>query len=133
MPMERQTTLLLVEDEDRLRSLVAQFLRAGGLRVVEAGDGDEALERYRDGGPFDLVVMDMNLPRLAGVDVCRAIRRLDPGQPVLVCSAAILPDCDEELRELGGVHRLTKPFLPEALRRAIEVACAHSGVTLAAS
>ena len=61
-------TLLLVEDEDRLRDLVAQFLRGEGFRVVEASDGLEGVDRFADSGPFDLVLVDLNLPVFSGFD-----------------------------------------------------------------
>ena len=54
-------SLLLVEDEDRLRGLVAQFLRGEGFEVVEAGDGLQGVERFTDSGPFDLVLLDVML------------------------------------------------------------------------
>ena len=75
MAMNPLGTLLLVEDEDRLRGLVAQFLRGEGFRVVEAADGPQGVERFRDSGPFDLALVDLNLPIFSGVEVCRRIKR----------------------------------------------------------
>jgi DNA-binding response OmpR family regulator len=108
-------TLLLVEDEDRLRSLVAQFLRAEGYSVVEAGDGAQGVDRFADSGPFDLVLVDLNLPVFSGVEVCRRIKRLNPAQRLMVCSAAILRDHETALNALGIGHYLTKPYHPEEL------------------
>jgi CheY-like chemotaxis protein len=108
-------TLLLVEDEERLRCLVAQFLRDEGFHVVEAGDGPEGAERFSDSGPFDLVLVDLNLPTFSGVEVCRRIKRINPLQRVMVCSAAITPGHELSLNEVGVEHFLTKPYHPEQL------------------
>jgi DNA-binding response OmpR family regulator len=108
-------SLLLVEDEDRLRGLVAQFLRGEGFQVVEAGDGPEGVERFADSGPFDLALLDLNLPVFSGVEVCRRIKRANPAQRVIICSAAILPGHEDALTALGVDHFLTKPYHPEEL------------------
>lgn len=113
--MERRGSLLLVEDEEVLRGLVAQFLRGVGFRLVEAGDGQEGVERFTDSGPFDLALVDLNLPVFSGVEVCRRIRGQRPDQPIIICSAAILPEHEAALHALNIAHFLTKPYHPEAL------------------
>lgn len=113
--MERLGTVLLVEDEHVLRGLVAQFLRGAGFRVVEAADGPQAVERFASSGPFELVLLDLNLPGFFGDEVCRQIRLARPDQPVIICSAAITPELEDALRDLGVTHFLTKPYHPEAL------------------
>lgn len=110
-----QGTLLLVEDEERLRGLVAQFLRGEGFQVVEAGDGREGVERFGDSGPFDLVLVDLNLPVFSGVEVCRRIKIDSPAQRMMICSAAVLPNHEHALTALGVGHFLTKPYHPEDL------------------
>jgi two-component system, chemotaxis family, chemotaxis protein CheY len=115
MATEPLITLLLVEDEHRLRTLVAQFLRSEGFRVIEACDGPEGVERFSDSGPFDLVLVDLNLPVFSGVEVCRRIRRNRPDQRMMICSAAILGDHERALEDLGIGHFLTKPYHPEDL------------------
>src|SRR4051794_22449668 len=81
-PMDRRGSLLLVEDEDVLRMLVAQFLRAEGFSVCEAADGAEGVAKYAEEGPFDLLLVDLNLPCLPGVEVCRRVRKQSPGQKI---------------------------------------------------
>jgi len=115
MGLTRRGTLLLVEDEHILRGLVAQFLRHEGFQVVEAGDGAEGVERFGDSGPFDLALVDLNLPDFSGVEVCRRIKRVQPGQRLMICSAAILRDHEHALAALGIDHYLTKPYHPEVL------------------
>ena len=113
--MDRNATLLLVEDEPLLRRLVAQFLRGASYEVVEAVDGPDAVAHYSENGPFDLVMLDLNLPGFSGVEVARRMMRLNPDQSVLVCSAAIVPEAEEILRSLGIESFLTKPYHPEVL------------------
>lgn len=104
--------LLLVEDEALLRRLIAEFLRGEGYHVVEAADGSEGASLYAGHCPFDLVLLDLNLPILSGVDVCRRIKSLRPLQPVLICSAAILDWHVAELNDLNVDQFLTKPYHP---------------------
>ncbi len=107
--------ILLVEDECVLRELVAQFLRMEGFDVVEAADGLQGLERYVGLGPFEVVLLDLNLPGLSGVELCGRIKGIRPSQPVLICSAAILDDHLEALRALHVDQYLTKPYHPGEL------------------
>ena len=130
-PTDRRGSLLLVEDEHVLRSLVAQFLRTERYHVVEARDGAEGVARYGDSGPFDLALVDLNLPVFSGVEVCRRIKRVEPAQRIMICSAAIMADHETALLELGIEHFLTKPYHPEDLIAHIErelhpVATPHS-------
>jgi DNA-binding response OmpR family regulator len=113
-------SLLMVEDEERLRGLVAQFLRAEGFEVTEAGDGAQGVERFNDSGPFDLVLLDLNLPVYGGVEVCRRIKRARPAQRLVICSAAIMPSHEDALSALGVSHYLSKPYHPEDLIAHIE-------------
>jgi DNA-binding response OmpR family regulator len=108
-------TLLLVEDESRLRNLVAQVLRCEGYEVVEAADGREGVERFIDSGPFDLLLVDLNLPVFSGVEVCRRVRARNPDQRIMICSAAIVGDHERDLSLLGIGHFLTKPYRAEDL------------------
>jgi DNA-binding response OmpR family regulator len=113
--MDRQPTILLVEDEHVLRSLVAAFLRQAGYLVAEAADGAAAVLTFRGQGPFDAVLLDLNLPDCSGVDVCRSLREDEPDQPVIVASAAILPEHHHELAGMGISGYLTKPYHPDHL------------------
>ena len=113
--MARQHRLLLVEDEAVLRGLVAQFLRSAGFEVVEACDGPDGVDRFDGDGPFDLALVDLNLPGFSGVEVCRRIRLARPGQKILVCSAAVTQEFEQSLGAIGVQNFLTKPYHPEAL------------------
>jgi DNA-binding response OmpR family regulator len=109
-------TILVVDDEPTLRETLAENLEIEGFRVVTAADGREALERFHQSQP-DLVVLDLMLPELSGIEVCREIRR-ESGVPILMLTAR-----DSELDkvvglELGADDYVTKPFgLRELLAR----------------
>ncbi len=113
--MERRESVLVVEDEAILRMLVAQFLRNEGYEVFEAEDGGEGIRRFQEDGPFDLLLVDLNLPVCSGVEVCRQVKRRSPEQKVMICSAAIVPENEAALVSIGVVHFLTKPYHPENL------------------
>src|SRR5271157_976046 len=101
-------TLLVVDDEAVLRETLEYNLVRDGYRVVTAADGREAIAQFTAERP-DLVVLDVMLPELSGLDVCRVIRR-ESDVPILMLSAK-----DSELDrvvglELGADDYLTKPF-----------------------
>jgi DNA-binding response OmpR family regulator len=101
-------TILVVEDETTLRETLADALEVEGFRVVSAGDGREALARFRADRP-DLVLLDLMLPELSGIEVCRIIRA-ESGVPIVMLTAK-----DSELDkvvglELGADDYVTKPF-----------------------
>ncbi len=101
-------TILVVEDEPTLRETLAYNLEQDGFRVLAAADGREALVRFRS-APVDLVILDLMLPELSGMEVCRIIRQ-ESGVPILMLTAK-----DSEIDkvvglELGADDYVTKPF-----------------------
>lgn len=113
--MDRPYRLLLVEDEQVLRGLVGQFLRRSGYLVVEAADGQDGLREYDLGGPYDLVVSDLMMPRMDGIDLARALRARRDDLPIVICSAALRDEAERRLLEVGVSTWLHKPYHPEAL------------------
>jgi DNA-binding response OmpR family regulator len=106
-------TILVVDDEPKIADLARDYLEHAGFSVRTAGDGETALLAVRRDRP-DLVVLDLGLPGLDGLDVTRAIRR-DSNLPVIMLTAR-----DDELDkllglELGADDYLTKPFSPREL------------------
>src|SRR5690349_19355094 len=102
---------LVVEDEPHIRELVALHLGLEGLSATEAGAGDLAL-RLAQSEPFDLIVLDLMLPKVDGVTVCRAIRRqrLNADVPILMLTAR-REESDKVLGlDSGADDYLTKPF-----------------------
>ncbi len=101
-------TILVVDDEPTLRETLVDALEADGFRVISAADGREALLRFRAEAP-DLILLDLMLPELSGVEVCRIIRA-ESGVPIVMLTAK-----DSELDkvvglELGADDYVTKPF-----------------------
>jgi two-component system, OmpR family, alkaline phosphatase synthesis response regulator PhoP len=106
-------SVLLVEDEENLASLVAAYLEQEGYRVVSAGTGAEALQKLEQ-TPVRLVVLDLNLPDMDGLDVCRQIRARSR-VPIVMLTAR-----DEEPDRLAGLGAgaddyIGKPFSPREL------------------
>jgi DNA-binding response OmpR family regulator len=106
--MPDASTILLVDDEDSIQKLLTYPLEREGFRVVPARDGEEALERF-SAETFDLVVLDVMLPKLDGLEVCRRLRS-QSSVPIIMLTAR-----DDELDkvlglELGADDYITKPF-----------------------
>ena len=107
--MEARPTVLLVDDEESVQKLLTYPLEREGYRVVQARDGEEALRRYRE-GPVDLVVLDLMLPRLDGLAVCRRLREERSTVPIVMLTARG-DEGDKVLGlELGADDYITKPF-----------------------
>ena len=106
-------TILVVDDEPRIVQLVRDYLEHGGFTVLVASDGPAALRSARTGRP-DLVVLDLGLPGLDGLDVARALRR--DGEVPIIMLTARTEESDKLIGlELGADDYLTKPFSPKEL------------------
>jgi DNA-binding response OmpR family regulator len=106
--MPDSSTILLVDDEDSIQKLLAYPLEREGYRVLQARDGEEALERFAS-ERVDLVVLDIMLPKLDGLEVCKRLRA-ESEVPIIMLTAR-----DDELDkvlglELGADDYITKPF-----------------------
>ena len=106
--MPDSSTILLVDDEDSVQKLLAYPLERDGFRVLQARDGEEALARFAD-EHVDLVVLDLMLPKLDGLEVCKRLRA-ESEVPIIMLTAR-----DDELDkvvglELGADDYITKPF-----------------------
>jgi DNA-binding response OmpR family regulator len=106
--MPDSSTILLVDDEDSIQKLLAYPLERDGFRVLQARDGEEALERFAS-ERVDLVVLDLMLPKLDGLEVCKRLRAISE-VPIIMLTAR-----DDELDkvlglELGADDYITKPF-----------------------
>jgi DNA-binding response OmpR family regulator len=101
-------SVLVVDDERTLRETLAEALEQDGLDVITAADGAEALDRFREASP-DLVLLDLMLPRISGIEVCRILRR-ESSVPIVMLTAR-----DSEIDkvvglEIGADDYVTKPF-----------------------
>ncbi|MBY5933190.1 response regulator transcription factor [Tateyamaria omphalii] len=108
-----QTHLLVIDDDPHIRSVLRVALQQAGHAVDEAGDGAEGLTKART-GRYDLIVLDIGLPEMDGLALCRALRQTDE-TPVLFLTARE-DEIDRVLGfELGGDDYVTKPFSPREL------------------
>ena len=107
-------TILVVDDEARMRKLVKDFLVRENYRVVEAADGEEALRVFRNDKSIALIILDVMMPKCNGWDVCREIRRTSK-VPIIMLTAKT-QESDELLGfELGVDEYIAKPFSPKIL------------------
>jgi CheY-like chemotaxis protein len=117
----RPARVLVADDEAMLRDLLADFLGERGIEVVQAADGEEAVARVvHDGLPFDLIILDMMMPRLDGRGALNAIHAHAPQVPVLMCSGHIDDTLVDDLKAEGLTAFIAKPFTCDQLVAAIE-------------
>ena len=114
-----QPNVLFVEDEEALRMTVGDRLRNEGYLVDYAADGDEAYEKATR-LPFDLIVLDLMLPRRDGLTVCRDIRRAGLGTPIIMLTARAQTDDKVTGLKTGADDYVTKPFHMQELLARIE-------------
>ena len=123
--------ILLVEDEKAIRDAVAAYLEREGYWVVGVGDGQSAIEEFEK-HQFDLVVLDLMLPRVPGERVCRAIRDNSDVPIIMLTAKGEVEDRIIGL-ELGADDYLVKPFGTSELLARIRTAIRHTRTTLANS
>ncbi len=121
--------ILVVDDEPNIREVVMRYLRRDGHAVVQAADGEEALELYRRTRP-DLVVLDLMLPKVSGLEVCRRLGA-EGRVPLIMLTAR----GEEEDRivglALGADDYVVKPFSPRELAARVEAVLRRSAVPMA--
>lgn len=110
------SSILAVDDSASMRSMVAYTLRGAGFDVQEAEDGQAALDTAR-GRRFDLVLADVNMPRMDGISLVRELRGLPDykGTPILILTTESNPEKKQEGKAAGATGWLVKPFDPEQL------------------
>ena len=120
-------TILVVDDELEIVKVVRAYLEQSGFRVLTASDGQQALAVFRREHP-DLIVLDLNLPSLDGLAVCRAIRR-ESDVPIIMLTARV----DETDRliglEIGADDYIVKPFSPREVVARVRAVLRRAGAT----
>ena len=113
---EAHTSVLVADDDDDVRELVAWVMRSAGHEVAEAPDGQAALDQMVD-HRWDLAVLDIGMPGMSGLEVLASLRErhTDCG-PIIVLTGCDDPDVRQEARNLGADAYLTKPFVLADLR-----------------
>ncbi len=112
-------TILVVDDEPKIVQLARDYLKRGGFAVLTAGDGKTAVARARADKP-DLVVLDLGLPQLDGLDVIRAVRK-ESNLPIIVLTARGEESDKLVGLELGADDYIVKPFSPKELVARVRV------------
>ncbi len=123
--MPDSSTILLVDDEDSVQKLLTYPLERDGFRVVSARDGEEALRRFA-AEPIDLVVLDIMLPKIDGLEVCKRLRA-ESSVPIIMLTAR-----DDEFDtvlglELGADDYITKPFSIREFRSRVRALLRRAG------
>lgn len=111
--------ILVVDDESRMRKLVRDFLVKKGFEVLEAGDGEAALDLFYEKKDIALIILDVMMPKMNGFDVCREIRETSR-VPIIMLTAK--GDESDELTgfDLGVDEYISKPFSPKILVARVE-------------
>jgi len=128
---DRAPRILLIDDEQPIQTLLSFPLQRDGYEVVQASDGREALARF-DEQAFDLVVLDVMMPRMDGLEVCRRLRARS-SVPIIMLTAKS-EEIDKVLGlELGADDYITKPFSMREFRSRVKAALRRSGMARADS
>ena len=119
--------ILVVDDEQRMRKLIGDFLKKEGYTVIEAGDGEEALDTFYMNSDIDLIILDVMMPKIDGYGVLKELRETSQ-VPVIMLTAK-----DEEADELKGFELgvdeyIGKPFRPKLLVARVQAVLRRSGV-----
>jgi DNA-binding response OmpR family regulator len=127
MVVDRPPRILLVDDEQSILTLLSYPLSKDGYDVVPASDGHEALERFEE-DEFDLVVLDVMMPRLDGLEVCRRLRARS-AVPIIMLTAKA-EEIDKVLGlELGADDYITKPFSMREFRSRVKAALRRTALS----
>lgn len=121
-----QKKILVVDDESRMRKLVRDFLVRQGFDVVEAADGEEAVDIFYENKDIVLIILDVMMPKMDGWEVCREIRK-NSKVPIIMLTAKS-DERDELLGfELGVDEYISKPFSPKILVARVDAILRRSG------
>ena len=118
--------ILVVDDESRMRKLVRDFLEKKGFVVMEAGDGEEAMDIFYEEKDIALILLDVMMPKMDGWEVCREIRK-NSKVPIIMLTAR--GDERDELLgfDLGVDEYISKPFSPKILVARVEAILRRTG------
>ncbi|MDH5190640.1 MAG: response regulator [Gammaproteobacteria bacterium] len=114
------SSILAVDDSASMRQMIAHTLKGAGHDVTEAGDGEEALGKAKS-GKFDLVVTDINMPKMDGITLIKELRALAnyKGTPILTLTTEASADKKQEGKAAGATGWIVKPFDPDTLLNTI--------------
>jgi len=125
--MEKHTKVLVVEDDSGIRQSLFETLGALGFAVGEASTGEEALQRLRM-VDYDVVLLDINMPGMGGMETCRRIAQQDPGLPIVVLTVRDEESDKVDALDAGADDYVTKPFQIRELTARLRSAVRRSKV-----
>ena len=116
--------ILVIDDDHAIRSVVTLLLERNGHQIVVAENGRRGL-KILEADDFDLLIIDIFMPEMDGLEAIRLVRQIRPVMPILVMSGGVqigaMPDYLSMATKLGAIESLRKPFKPEALVAAVTV------------
>ncbi len=116
-----EVSILVVDDEERMRKLVKDFLKTKGFSILEAEDGEKAIEAYEENrSKIKLILLDVMMPKLDGWSVLRKIRQEDKTIPIIMLTARAEEQDELFGFELGVDEYISKPFSPKILVARVE-------------
>lgn len=119
-----QKRIMTVDDSPTVRMVLNEALSGAGYQVVEASDGQDAMDKLSD-TEIDLLVTDLNMPTMCGVELIKQVRN-KPGNrfmPIIMLTAESQPELKDAGKKAGASGWITKPFLPEQLLSVIKMVC----------
>lgn len=123
--MTQKNTILVVDDDHVHRTMLRTLLTGWGYAIIEADDGDTAIEKVRE-QPFDLILMDIRMIRVSGLEALEIIRNINPSIPIILMTAYSSVETAVESLKKGAYDYLTKPLDFDELRLAMERAMDHT-------
>lgn len=124
---QNQSTVLIVDDEPSIRVSLRTILSGMGFDVVEAARGEEALSLVRT-AQFDVVLLDINMPGIGGIEVCRLMRKNSPRLPIVMLTVQGSEDRKVEALDAGADDYVTKPFQLRELVARLRVAVRRNAI-----
>lgn len=118
--------ILIVDDQNGIRVLLVEVFSVEGYKTFQASNGKLALEIVRKESP-DLVLLDMKIPGMDGLDILKHIKQIDPSIKVIMMTAYGELDMIKEATDLGALTNFTKPFDIDELRIAVNTELRHPG------
>ena len=107
----RNKTILFVDDSASIRALVKMILEEAGYNVLMSEDGQDAM-KFSDGQPIDLVITDLHMPRMNGIELIKKVRKIKDYRfvPILFLTTETKPELKQEAKAAGATGWITKPF-----------------------
>ena len=119
--------ILVVDDEERMRKLVKDFLVKQGYQVLEAGDGEAALDIFFENQDIALIIMDVMMPKIDGWQACREIRAYNKEVPIIMLTAKDSENDELNSFEIGVDEFIAKPFSPKILVARVQALLRRTG------